>query len=137
MDVTLLLADSAQVADGKVYILGGGWSFISPGFASMAVAAVVEVPWDKADDRHQFVLSLLDEDGMPYPVPQADGTTTSINVNGEFAVGRPEGSVPGSSVHFPIALNFNGVPLQPDMRLVWSLGIGEHTWNRAFTVRSA
>ncbi len=132
-----MLADSAQVADGKLFILGGGWSFIGPGVAAMAVAAVVEVPWDEANSRHHFVLSLLDEDGMPYPVPQGDGTTTSINVDGEFEVGRPAGSVPGSPINFPMALNFGAIPLLADKRLVWSLAIGQQTWDRAFTVRSA
>jgi hypothetical protein len=28
--VTMLLCDSAQVADGKLFILGAGWSMIGP-----------------------------------------------------------------------------------------------------------
>ena len=30
MKVTMLLADSAQAIEGKLYILGGGWSITGP-----------------------------------------------------------------------------------------------------------
>ena len=43
---TLLLADSAQVAEGKLYIIGGGWTVIGLGTPS-AVAVYVSVPWDQ------------------------------------------------------------------------------------------
>ena len=34
----MILADSAQVADGKLYILGGGWSITGPDPTPSAVA---------------------------------------------------------------------------------------------------
>ena len=42
MNVTMLLADSAQVADGKLYVLGGGWSLTGPDPTPSAVAIKLE-----------------------------------------------------------------------------------------------
>ena len=63
--VTMLLADSAQVADRKLYVLGGGLSVIGPRPQPMGVAIRIEVPWDRANTPHQWRLDLLDEDGAP------------------------------------------------------------------------
>jgi len=41
----MLLCDSAQVADGKLYILGGGWSVTGPQPVPSAVAIKLEVDW--------------------------------------------------------------------------------------------
>ena len=58
MKVTMLLCDSAQVADGKLYILGGGWSFVGPDPAPMALAIKVDVPWTEGNVAHHWVLEL-------------------------------------------------------------------------------
>ena len=39
----MLLCDSAQVADGKLYILGGGWSMTGPDPVPSAVALKIDV----------------------------------------------------------------------------------------------
>ena len=38
MKVTILLADAAQAAEGKLYVLGGGWSITGPDPSPMALA---------------------------------------------------------------------------------------------------
>jgi len=44
MKVTMLLCDAVQVADGKLYILGGGWSIIGrPGPSAVAVKIEVDL----------------------------------------------------------------------------------------------
>ena len=40
MKVTLMLADAAQVSEGKLHILGGGWSVTGPP-APSAIALLV------------------------------------------------------------------------------------------------
>src|SRR5213594_576499 len=60
MKVTMLLADSAQAVNGKLYILGGGWSIIGPDPAATAIAIKIDVPWDLANRSHTFRLALLD-----------------------------------------------------------------------------
>ena len=39
MKVTILLADAAQAVEGKLYILGGGWSITGPDPSPMSRAA--------------------------------------------------------------------------------------------------
>ncbi len=46
--VNLMLADAAQVADGKLYILGGGWDTIVPA-APFAVCGIIAIPWHQGD----------------------------------------------------------------------------------------
>jgi hypothetical protein len=41
----MLLADAAQEAAGKLYILGGGWSVTGPQMPPMAIALKIDVPW--------------------------------------------------------------------------------------------
>ena len=54
MRVTLMLADSAQAVEGKLYILGGGWSLVGPEPTPMAIALKIEVPWDETNRRHTW-----------------------------------------------------------------------------------
>src|SRR5213078_2286630 len=60
---TLLLADAAQAVEGKLYVLGGGWSVTGPQPVPMAIALKIDVPWDQANTRHSWRLELLDADG--------------------------------------------------------------------------
>ncbi len=64
MNVTMLLADSAQVAEGKLYILGGGWSLSGPEPVPSAVAIKVEVDTHEFDRMHHWELFLEDADGQ-------------------------------------------------------------------------
>jgi len=59
---TLLLADHAVVAEGKLYINGGGWSVTSPG-APSAIAVKLDVPWDRTNQRLHLRLRLIGQDG--------------------------------------------------------------------------
>ena len=63
--VTMLLADFAQVADGKLTVVGGGWSLTGPELVPFGIALLIQVPWDRAEPRHVMRLELLDADGEP------------------------------------------------------------------------
>ena len=65
MKLTLILADSAQAVNGKLYILGGGWSITDPANINMSIAIKIEVPWTAANAPHNFHLVLVTEDGQP------------------------------------------------------------------------
>jgi hypothetical protein len=137
MKVTLLLADAAQAAGGKLYILGGGWSITGPGPSTCALALKVEVPWDQANQRHRFELSLVDEDGRQVILPSDQGERP-IDINGEFEVGRPPGLLPGTPIDYVLAVNFASVPFPPGRRLEWRLSIDGRTeddWRVGFTTR--
>jgi Family of unknown function (DUF6941) len=133
MRVTIMLADAAQEADGKLYILGGGWSVTGPEIPPSAVAMKIDVPWDQANRRHTWSLELLSEDGAPVMIEDEP-----LRVEGEFEVGRPPGLAPGSFIDVPLAVSFGPFPLELGRRYVWSLVIDDESnadWNREFFVR--
>jgi hypothetical protein len=139
MKVTLMLADFAQVAENKLYILGGGWSQIGPGPATFAVAGKIEVPWDRGNDKHAFRLELVDADGQPvaFPVP-GDDPDEGVIFGGEFETGRPPGLKPGTPLDFVFACNFVAMPLEPGGRYEWRLSIDNATedgWRLGFNTR--
>jgi len=55
--VTMMLCDAAQVADGKLFILGGGWSLIGPDPMPSAIAIKVDVGWHEATRAHHWSFS--------------------------------------------------------------------------------
>src|SRR5262245_64817080 len=54
----MLLADYAVVSDGKLTIVGGGWSQTGPEPASFGIGLLIQVPWDQANTRHSFSVEL-------------------------------------------------------------------------------
>lgn len=126
MNVTMLLADSAQVADGKLFILGGGWSVTGPDPTPSAVAMKIDVDSPDFLKNHHWELFLEDADGRPVVIDSPDGPQP-VEVRGQFQVGTPEGLPPGTSVDVPIAINFGPIPLAPASRYMWRLVIdGNH-----------
>jgi hypothetical protein len=138
MKVTLLLADAAQAVGGKLYVLGGGWSVTGPDPSAMALAVKIEVPWDRANIKHQWWLELLDGDGAPIELPSApDGELRPLRIDGQFEAGRPPGLKPGTPLDVALALNLAPIQLAPDGRYVWRLGIEgfQEEWRVAFSTR--
>jgi hypothetical protein len=122
MNVTMLLADSAQVADGKLYILGGGWSVTGPEPVPSAVAIKVAVDWHEFNSPHHWELILEDADGKLVQFETPEGTQT-IEVRGDFSTTTPEDVPQGTPVDVPIAVNFGPIPLAPSSRFTWRLVI--------------
>jgi hypothetical protein len=139
--VTMLLADFAQVADGKLTVVGGGWSLSGPEPTPFGIAILVHVPWDQANRRHTLRLELIDADGQPVLMPGTeDGEERPIVFldDVEFEVGRPAGIKPGTPLELPLAVNSGPLPLEPGSRYVWRLSIdgeSDEDWRLAFSVR--
>src|SRR3954468_13900524 len=73
MKITLLLADFARVANGKLDVIGGGWSMMNAqGPFGFFVAALFQIPWDQTNTKHTFRLELLDADGQGVPTPDGE-----------------------------------------------------------------
>ncbi len=139
MKVTLLLADAAQAVNGKLYVLGGGWSLTGPDPAPMALAVKIEVPWDRANIKHRWRLELLDGDGAPVEVASGpDGPPQPLRIEGEFEAGRPAGLKPGTPLDVALALNLAPLPLPAGGRYVWRLAIEgwDEDWRVAFSTRA-
>jgi hypothetical protein len=135
---TLLLADHAVVAEGKLYISGGGWSVTSGG-APSAIAVKLDVPWDRTNERLQLRLRLVGQDGEQVTVPGPEGPQP-VEIAAEAEVGRPAGLAHGADVDFPMAFQIGPLPLQPGQRYQWVLDIDGETredWRLTFSTRPA
>lgn len=135
----MLLCDAAQVADGKLYILGGGWSIVGPDPMPCAVALKIDVDWTEAGRPHHWELYLVDEDGQPVLFDTPEGVHPT-EVKGDFTVGRPETLREGSPIDVALALNFLPMPLPPGRRFTWRLTIDGEShpdWVLAFSTREA
>ena len=115
----MILADMAQVADGKLYILGAGWHFTSAPTGPCAIALIVDVDWDQTNKTHEFVLELADADGKPVMLPGPDGTFAPLRVGGALEAGRPPGARPGAITSVPLAVNFGPLPLEGEKQYQW------------------
>jgi hypothetical protein len=137
MKVTMLLCDHAQSADGKLNVIGGGWSVTGPAPAPFGIAILFQVPWDRANERHQFVLELVDADGRSFEIDGPEGAQP-VRVEGTFETGRPAGLRPGTPIDFPFAMNSAPLPLPPGSRFDWRLTVDGETaedWHLAFSTR--
>ena len=134
--VTLLLADSAQVADRKLYVLGGGITLIGPRPQPLGVAIRIEVPWDRANISHTWRLDLLDEDGAAGDIRRKGGCRDREIRGGATSGGHD----PGTPLSVPLAINFPTLPIVAGRSYTWQLAIDEAThydWRQSFHVRAA
>ena len=94
-----IIADSADVANGKLYLLGGGWDkFYAQSFPQsvrLAVALGVLVPWDQCNERIPIKMLIRDADGHP----------VGPEMTAQIEVGRPPGIAPGSTQRAVLAIN--------------------------------
>jgi hypothetical protein len=114
----MFLCDAAEVSNGKLYILGGGWTHLlrpdQP--TNVALAIVVRVPLDEAGKQHKLEVSLANEDGELVRVGD-----NPVRVEGAFEVGGAAGMKPGREPIAPLALQFT-LALPPG-DYVWELFI--------------
>lgn len=124
----MILCDSAQVYEGKLSVLGGGWDRILYG-SPFAVAAIVEIPWDRTGELLKSRLELVDVDGRPVEVESGN----AFRIEGELTVERTQEAQPGSVFGVPFAFNFGPVPI-PVGRHTMRLTVDDHVVSRSFTV---
>ncbi len=93
----LILADGAKVAEGKLYMLGGGWTKITPPILPSKhlthLAIGIKAAWDETDERHIFVLRLEAPSGQVREI-----------AGGEFQMGRPADVPEGSEQTLLLAM---------------------------------
>lgn len=135
LEVKVILCDAA-VADpaGKLHMLGAGWSLTGSPTAPQAVAMLIKIPWDRANQRIKLSLRLLDPDGRQISLTGIDGSLIPIGHEGEIEAGRPPGVAPGSMLDAALAVSVPPMPLTPG-RYEWRLDIGDQTFSEPFTVQ--
>ncbi len=116
----MLLCDAAQAVEGKLYVIGAGWSQM--GYnperpVNMALAIKLSVPWDQANQPLNIRAALYNEDREQiilgdYPV----------ELGGELEVGRPPGMKQGTPLDAHFVLDFDGLLLEPS-GYVWELEV--------------
>jgi hypothetical protein len=125
-----MVADAAQVVDGKLYVLGGGWERLSvqqlPVTRTIEIATRVVVAWTETNRKLTFQLQLVSEDGETLINPAATPTVT---------VGRPAHLREGSDQAVPLVLKVSGVAIKDPGRYVFVLTYeGEEIARTAFEV---
>lgn len=130
MEAILLLCDYAEAINGKLYIMGGGWTMCPPGPRIMAVAIRINVPWSDANMKHQLALFLQDAEGNQV---ELGDPPQKVMKTGEFEVGRPPGVPQGTELDFTAVFGFINLPVEPDKGYRWQLEIdGEPSGHASF-----
>ena len=70
MHAQLILADFAQVAGGKLTLVGAGWDRTGPTPTPTGIGILLKVPWEATNRRHEVSVRLLDSDGAPVLDPK-------------------------------------------------------------------
>ena len=95
----LLLADRAEVLNGKLYMMGGAWDrrnirdIAAP--VPLSIVVGVLVPWNLTNEPHQLRLRIEDEDGTAV-LPEVEATVN---------VGRPANAMQGQSFRATAVIN--------------------------------
>jgi hypothetical protein len=95
----LILADGAHIAEGKLYLLGGGWDILAvntdfPVQKHLAVAASFRVPWNETNQRHEIEIEIADADA-----------NSLAKVGGQIEVGRPVGIPLGFTQRYQFSID--------------------------------
>jgi hypothetical protein len=120
----LMLADGAEAANGKIFILGGGVdrhasvSFDPAASLNAAIACSVLVEWSEANRTFAVALKIVDEDehvavaleftmesGRPPGAKPGQQLRTLMAVRGPFPIPHPGG--------YRLAMELNGTPQTP------------------------
>jgi hypothetical protein len=131
VEATLILCDAAASdPSGKLHMLGAGWSVTSSPTAPAAVAILMKIPWDRANEKLPLRLQLEDADGQPVVL-----NGEAIQMVSEIEVGRPSGLDPGSPIDASFQLGLQSMPLVPG-RYLWRLQVSDDEFTEGFQVRS-
>lgn len=94
----LILADRAEVVNGKLYVMGGAWDRIfaqdlrNPSVISLAIGILV--PWLATNQQHSATIGIED----------ADGVSVGFQAEVGFNTGRPAGAEVGEAQRVLLAI---------------------------------
>ncbi len=113
----LMLADHAEVVNGKVYAMGAGWDTIgATGFPHQLPVGIVvgfRIPWSHANRRQDIVIEIRRDESQDEPL---------MRMEAQLETGRPAGRN-GKDALVPMALNgMVTIPVAGDYVLTASIG---------------
>lgn len=93
-EATVLLCDAAESVNGKLYILGAGWSqFQADQPVNMVLAIKLLIPWNRANETITVRVSLADEDREETVVLDPG----AVEGEAKLEMGRPPRSEAGNA----------------------------------------
>lgn len=94
----MIIADYADIVNGKLYLMGGGWDTFyakeAPSQVRLSIAVGVLVGWEETNQPLVVNLFVEDDDGKQM-----------AKIEGKMQVGRPAGLAPGSRQLSQMAAN--------------------------------
>jgi hypothetical protein len=131
----IFLADSAEVREGLLFVLGGGWKEVGPPSQPIALAGLIEVDWEETNSQYTVDFVIEDEDGAPLMITTPTGDQP-VRISSTFEVGRPAGSARGDTFYVPVAIGVGPLPWVPGRRYVIRLMVAGNEVDRLkFSVR--
>jgi hypothetical protein len=93
----IIMADSAEVVNSKLYLMGGGWDRLVvnqpfPIQQLVSIAVSFAVGWDETNIVQPMEVLVKDEEGKQF-----------AKVQGQIEAGRPRGITPGQSQRVQLA----------------------------------
>lgn len=133
-----MMADAAQIANEKLYVMGGGWTWTDPQIAGHAVAGYIDLePGDRLRGRLHWMLRLLDDHEGLHTVPTTNGEAPFI-LEGDLHMDPVSGD--SGSVRLPVAFGFGPLTLEAGRSYAWELVLNDQTdpaWRVEFHTRAA
>jgi hypothetical protein len=132
LSATMIMADAAQVSDGKLSLLGGGIAIVPSRPQPMALALLVTLPYERAEQSIPWVCELLDDAGMPVMAGEVP-----VLVNGQVSAARAPGWPEHQPFNIPVVITFGALPVQAGRSYTWRLvidGESDDRWVLGFSV---
>ena len=120
MKATLVMADSVEVADNKLYVLGAGSTIVEAQTRPIALGVLFFVSPKEKDAEHAWSVELCDAAGS-LTISDAG---ESVSIAGTFSIDDAPGYPGGVPMPVPIAINVGPLDLQPESRFQWVLKAG-------------
>ncbi len=124
----IIMADSAEVVNGKLYLMGGGWDHLVvnqpfPTQQLISIAVSFSVGWDETNIRQPMEIRIEDMEGKQL-----------ARVNGEIEAGRPRGITPGQAQRVQLAFKLPLRIEKPDRFSVTALIADEIAGHASFGI---
>ena len=138
MEATILLADAARVSDGKLDLLGAGWTVTVAEPHPFGIGIILELPWAEIGVEHSFELVLLNA-GDDSVAVDASGDVL-FQGSGTMRTQKPPGVLLGKPVTQPVAIGVPPLAWQPahDYKFLLTLdGNSNLGWEASFSTLPA